>query len=161
MNEDLRSIRVDEFLPYPPSRVWRALTTPDLLAQWLMDNDFKLEIGHSFTFRTIPRPAAKFDGVVHCEVLDFEIEKMLRISWVDPGTENGLNSIVTWRLEPEGHGTRLIMEHEGFDPDNPYQQFGRKTMSKGTRITMRRLAEVLATEAEGSPQGVTRSPLDR
>src|SRR5262249_37620569 len=62
-----RAIRLDEFLAHPPARVWRALTDPDLLARWLMPNDFRPAAGHRFTFRTDPRPG--FDGIVHCEVL--------------------------------------------------------------------------------------------
>jgi uncharacterized protein YndB with AHSA1/START domain len=53
---DSRAVRVDEFLAHPPARVWRALTDPDLLARWLMPNDFRPEVGHTFTFRTDPRP---------------------------------------------------------------------------------------------------------
>ena len=34
-------LRVEEFLPYPKERVWRALTDPDLIARWLMPNDFE------------------------------------------------------------------------------------------------------------------------
>jgi uncharacterized protein YndB with AHSA1/START domain len=143
--EDLTTIRVDEFLPHPPAKVWRGLTDPELMARWLMPGDFKLEVGHRFTLRTAPMPAVRFDGVVHCQVIAFEHERMLRISWVDPGTENGLNSTVTWRLVPEGRGTRLFVEHAGFDPDNPYQQRSRRTMDgRGWRTTARRLGSVLA-----------------
>src|SRR5215470_6773811 len=63
------TIRVEEFLPYPVARVWRALTDAELLARWLMPNDFELELGHRFMFRTAPMPAVGFDGVIHCEVL--------------------------------------------------------------------------------------------
>ncbi|MFG2001587.1 SRPBCC domain-containing protein [Spirillospora sp. NPDC048911] len=128
---DLRTIRVDQFMPHPPERVWRALTDPDLLARWFMPCDFKLEIGHRFTFTTDPRPNVRFQGVCHCEVLEFDEGRMLRYSWTDPGEENGLDSTVTWRLEPEGTGTRLFLEHDGFDPDNPYQRLGRKIMGGG------------------------------
>jgi uncharacterized protein YndB with AHSA1/START domain len=143
---DLTTIRVDEFLPHPPAKVWRALTDPGLMARWLMPGDFKLEVGHRFTLRTGAMPAVRFGGVVHCEVLAFEPERMLRISWVDRGAGNGLDSTVTWRLVPEGRGTRLFVEHDGFDPDNPYQQLGRRIMGdQGWRTTARRLGGLLAT----------------
>jgi uncharacterized protein YndB with AHSA1/START domain len=143
--DDLTAIRVDEFLPYAPAKVWRALTDPELMARWLMPGDFKLEVGHRFTLRTGPMPAVRFGGVVHCEVLAFEPERMLRIRWVDRGTENGLDSTVTWRLVPEGRGTRLFVDHDGFDPDNPYQQLSRRIMGdQGWRGTVRRLGGVLA-----------------
>jgi uncharacterized protein YndB with AHSA1/START domain len=126
---DPRTIRVDEFLPHPPAHVWRALTDPVLLAKWLMPNDFRPVVGHRFTFLTDPRPNVDFDGVVHCEVLVVEPESLLRISW----RGGSLDSTVTWTLESEGRGTRLFLEHDGFDPDDPTQQFSRQIMGSGWR----------------------------
>lgn len=132
MSDDPRVINVDEFLPHPPEKVWRALTEPDLIARWLMPNDFKLEVGHRFTFRGDPIPAAGFGGTGHSEVLEFEPEKMLKIAWrTAPGDPGGLDSTVTFTLEPEGRGTRLFLAHEGFDPDNPCQAAGRRLMGGG------------------------------
>jgi uncharacterized protein YndB with AHSA1/START domain len=139
------AINVDQLLPYSPARVWQALTSPELLARWFMPNDFRLEVGHTFTFQSVPIPSVKFGGTIYCEVLDFEIERRLRISWIDRG-ENGLTSTVIWRLEPEGAGTRLYMTHEGFDPNNPLQQQGHSMMSNGWRSNPRHLAELLAGE---------------
>jgi uncharacterized protein YndB with AHSA1/START domain len=129
---DLRTIRVDEYLPHPPAKVWRALTDSDLMARWLMPNDFKLAIGHAFTFHTEPIPQAGFGGTGHGTVLDFVEEKMLRISWcAAPEDPSGLDSTVTFTLEPEGKGTRLFLVHDGFDPDNPYQLVARRFMGSG------------------------------
>ena len=36
-------LRVEDFLPCPKGRIWRALTDPDLIARWLMPNDFRLQ----------------------------------------------------------------------------------------------------------------------
>ena len=139
------TIRVDQFLSYSPAQVWKALTDPDLIARWLMPNDFQLAIGHHFTFKTVPIPPVQFEGTVYCEVLDYEAELSLRYNWVDRGEENGLNSIVTWRLVPEGEGTHLYLEHEGFDPNHPLQLKGYQMMSQGwSRIVGQRIAEVLA-----------------
>lgn len=126
--DTLRAIRLDQFIAHPPAKVWRALTEPELLARWLMPNDFRLEVGHRFTFTTQPRKQAGFDGIVHCEVLRIEPEKLLKISW-----RGGVRSdwTVTWRLEPEGKGTRLFLDHEGFDPDDEWQQIARRTMGGG------------------------------
>jgi uncharacterized protein YndB with AHSA1/START domain len=63
------AIRTDSFFPHPPEKVWRALTDPELLACWLMPNDFEPWIGHQFTFRTDPVPVHGFDGIVRCETL--------------------------------------------------------------------------------------------
>lgn len=139
---DLTTIRLDQFLPHSPARVWRALTDPGLLGRWLMPNDFVPVVGHRFTFQARPMPALRFDGVVHCEVLAIEPERLLRISWVGGG-ENRLSSTVTWLLRPEGAGTRLFLEHAGFDPDDPLQQIARRAMGGGWRPIMRALASVL------------------
>jgi uncharacterized protein YndB with AHSA1/START domain len=138
------AIQVDEFLSHPPDRVWRALTDPARLARWLMPNDFAPVVGHRFTFRTEPVPGTGFDGVVQCEVLDVQPERLLRISWA---SSNGLDTTVTWRLEPEGAGTRLFLDHEGFDPDRPADQLARRIMDGGWRSNVLRAlhAELDAT----------------
>jgi uncharacterized protein YndB with AHSA1/START domain len=133
MSEDRTSIHVDEYLAHPPARVWRALTDPDLLGRWLMRNDFRPVVGHRFTFTTDPVPGTDFDGVVRCEVLAIEPERLLRISWAG-GSD--LATTVTWRLVPEGRGTRLFLDHEGFDPDSAAQQFARQIMGGGWRSRM-------------------------
>ena len=141
---DSSTIHADQFLPYTPAQVWKALTNPDLLARWLMPNDFQLAVGHHFTFQTTPLPNVKFGGTAYCEVLDFEPERWLRISWADRGEENGLNSIVIWRLEPEGNGTHLFLEQAGFDPNHQVQQLGYQMMSKGWSRILPRIGEALA-----------------
>jgi uncharacterized protein YndB with AHSA1/START domain len=127
-----QAITVDEFLPHPPATVWRAITEPELIARWLMPNDFKLEVGHKFTFQGFPIPAAGFGGTGHSEVLGFEPEKMLRIAWrAAPDDLSTLDSTVTFTLAAEGTGTRLILVHEGFDPGDPYQSAAQRIMSGG------------------------------
>jgi uncharacterized protein YndB with AHSA1/START domain len=139
--DDPRTIRLDEFLPHPTGSVWRALTEPELLAKWLMPNDFQPAVGHRFTFRTDPMPAANFDGTVHCEVLALEPGRMLRIAWRGG---NGVDTTVTWTLAAEGTGTRLFLVHDGFDPDDPAAQFARRGMGAGWRSSkFRRMAECL------------------
>lgn len=139
--DDLTAIHVDEFLPHPAPRVWRALTDPELIAKWLMPNDFKAVVGHRFTFTTDPVPQVEFDGTVHCEVLEIEPERLLRIAWRGGPT---LSTTVTWTLVPEGTGTRLFLVHEGFDPDSPYEQLARKAMGGGWPGIARALTRCLA-----------------
>lgn len=145
MTDDPRAIYVEEFLPHPPEKVWRALTEPDLIARWLMPaDDFKLEVGHKFTFHGFPIPPAGFGGTGHSEVLGFEPEKMLKIAWrAAPDDLSSLDSTVTFTLEPEGHGTRLFLAHEGFDPDDPYQSTSRRLMSGGWKGPLAKIAEVI------------------
>ncbi|WP_433534691.1 SRPBCC family protein [Micromonospora sp. CA-249363] len=132
------TIRVDQFLPHPPAKVWRALTDPDLIARWLMETDFVPVVGHRFTFRTAPRPG--FDGVVHCEVLDLDPQRLLRWSW----RGGSLDTVVTWTLAAESRGTRLFLEHSGFDPDDPLQQRTYALLDGGWRSHVwRRLTTVL------------------
>jgi uncharacterized protein YndB with AHSA1/START domain len=133
--DDLTTIRVDQFLPHPPAKVWRALTEPDLVAKWLMPGDFQLRVGHRYTMQAVAVPATGFSGTVAAEVLAFEPEKLLCIGWrdADPASESDADWTVTWTLEPEGRGTRLFLEHAGFDPDNPVQQRARGIMGGGWR----------------------------
>ncbi|MDH2429419.1 SRPBCC domain-containing protein [Sphaerisporangium sp. TRM90804] len=145
-DDDPTTLRVDQFLPHPPAKVWRALTEPELLAQWMMPGDFRLEVGHRYTMQGVAIPATGFSGTVQAEVLAFEIGKMLSISWQDAAPQPGDHAdwTITWTLHPEGRGTRLFLLHEGFDPDDPRQQLSRTIMNGGWRTgVIRALATVL------------------
>jgi len=104
----MRDIHLEVIYPDPVGVVWEALTDPKLLADWLMQNDFRAEVGHAFSFVTEPAPG--FDGVVRCKVLEIEPERRLRYSWVGGGQDTQ----VTWELEPHGRGTRVTLTHSGF-----------------------------------------------
>lgn len=134
-DDDLTTIRVDQFLPHPPGKVWRALTEPELLAQWQMpgSGNFRLEVGHRYTMTSVPRPNTNFSGTVDVQVLAFEPERMLRVRWVDADPANPADWTITWTLEQEGRGTRLFLVHEGFDPDDPAQMRARTIMDGGWR----------------------------
>jgi uncharacterized protein YndB with AHSA1/START domain len=115
------TIRAEHVFPHPPSRVWAALTDPAKLARWLMPNDFRAQVGAHFTFDTGQW------GLVQCEVLALEPQRLLRISWRNPV----IDTTVTWTLSPEGDGTRLLLEHAGFDLDDPRQRFAFDGMKGG------------------------------
>ena len=104
-----RTIRRTVRYPHPPSRVWAALTSSAALAKWLMPNDFRPEVGHEFTFRTEPAPG--FDGIVHCKVLEMQTERRMLWSW----RGGPIDTIVEFRLEPDGNGTTLHFEQRGFE----------------------------------------------
>ncbi|MGO4856845.1 SRPBCC family protein [Arthrobacter sp. 2MCAF14] len=145
MSERLTTIEVEEFLPYSPAKVWRALTEPALIARWLMENDFQAIVGHQFQMRGIPVPAVGFSGLVASEVLDVETEKFLRISWRDANSGNSLNSTVTWSITAEDTGTRLSLVHDGFNPDEPTHVASHRIMSGGWRNhVFPRLGQTLA-----------------
>jgi uncharacterized protein YndB with AHSA1/START domain len=59
----MSELRLEATYPHPPERVWQAITDPRALEAWLMPNDFRPVVGHTFTFRTDPAPG--FDGIVH------------------------------------------------------------------------------------------------
>jgi uncharacterized protein YndB with AHSA1/START domain len=111
------SVVVEREIPYPPEKIWRALTQPHLIEEWLMKNDFKPEVDHRF------RLTADWGGV-DCRVMAVEPNKTLAYTW----EAMGLESVVTWTLTPASTGTHLRMEQVGFRPDQEraYQgaQFG-------------------------------------
>ena len=103
------------FFAHPPERVWEYLTKKELIAQWLMENDFEPIVGYKFQFNTKPKIKVGFDGIVYCEVLMVEPFRKLAYSW--KGGSNGritLDSVVTWTLTPKENGTELLLEHRGF-----------------------------------------------
>ncbi|WP_437523976.1 SRPBCC domain-containing protein [Sorangium sp. So ce726] len=108
-----RDLRITREYPHPPELVWRALTDPALIAEWLMQNDFRPELGHRFKLRTDPAPG--FDGIVRCEVLEFDPPTTMRWSW----RGGPIDTVVAFRLEDTlvfgRRGTRLVVEHTGFE----------------------------------------------
>lgn len=128
------AIHCDEFLPYPPARVWEALTDPELHARWWAPGDVKAVVGHRFTLDMGPW------GSQPCEVVEVEVERLLKYSFA----EGSLDTTVTWRLVPEGHGTRLLLEHAGFDLDTPMGRQAHQGMAQGWPSVLRRIAPALA-----------------
>ena len=106
---------VERELPFPPEKIWRALTQPQLLEQWLMQNDFEPVVGHRYNLR------ADW-GVVDCQVLAVEANKTLSCTW----DSLGLKSVVTWTRTPTSTGTHVRMEQSGFPPDQPRYYQGAK-----------------------------------
>ncbi|MGA7974804.1 MAG: SRPBCC domain-containing protein [Pseudolabrys sp.] len=118
MNEaaiETRSVVVEREIPYAPQKIWRALTQPHLIAEWLMKNDFAPVVDHRFNLR------ADW-GVVNCQVLAVEQEKKLTYTW----SALGLESVVTWTLTPTKSGTHLRMEQTGFRVDQTQAYQGAK-----------------------------------
>jgi uncharacterized protein YndB with AHSA1/START domain len=114
---EMRTVVVEREMPHPPEKVWRALTQPHLIEEWLMKTDFQPVVDHRFNLR------ADW-GAVDCQVLAVEPNRTLSYTWV----AYGLESVVTWTLTPTSTGTHLRMEQSGFrqDQQQAYQgaQFG-------------------------------------
>ena len=99
-------------LPHEPEKVWRALTDPALLAEWLLPSvDFKLDPGAAFTFKAPPQPG--WDGDVNCQVLEIEAPRELSYRWV----VGDMDTVVTFTLTPTPSGTRLSLVQSGFRPE--------------------------------------------
>ena len=104
-------ITLERTYPHPVAKVWRALTDPELVSQWLMPTDLVAEEGREFTFRTKPYPG--FDGTVRCRVLRVDVPRELVFSWSGGGLQD---TEVSFRLEAldGGAATRLHFAHTGF-----------------------------------------------
>jgi uncharacterized protein YndB with AHSA1/START domain len=103
---ETRSVIIEREIAFPPEKIWRALTQPHLIAEWLMNNDFSPVVDHRFNFR------ADW-GAVDCQVTAIEPNKTLSYTWA----AYGLESVVTWTLTATRTGTHLRMEQSGFRPD--------------------------------------------
>jgi uncharacterized protein YndB with AHSA1/START domain len=116
---EVRAVVVEREFAFPPEKLWRALTQPHLIEQWLMKNDFKPVVGHSFNLR------GDWGGVLDCEVLAVEPNKTLSYTWdfAHDDAAYNLKSVVTFTLTPTSTGTHLRVEQAGFGPQQR-QAFG-------------------------------------
>ena len=127
---ETRSVVVERDFTHPPEKIWRALTQPHLIEEWLMTNDFKPVVGHVFTLRGDW-------GSVDCHVLSVEPNQELSYTW----SAMGLESVVTWTLTPTPTGTLLRMEQIGFRKD---QQQADQGAGYGWRKFFANLEQTLA-----------------
>jgi uncharacterized protein YndB with AHSA1/START domain len=103
---ETRTVVVEREIPYPPEKIWRALTQPHLIEEWLMKTDFEPVLDRKFNL-------TGDWGAVDCQVLKIQPHTSLSYSWA----AHGLESVVTWTLTPTSKGTNLRMEQKGFRPD--------------------------------------------
>lgn len=136
---DLRTAVVEREFAHSPDKLWRALTQPHLIAEWLMENDFVPEVGHRFQLR------GTWGGVLDCEVLTLEPGRVLAYRWdfdhEDPAY--ALKSVVTLTLTPTPAGTHLRMEQAGFRPEQKQAYGGAQA---GWKDFLERLDAVVARE---------------
>ena len=134
---EVRTVVVEREIAHPPEKLWRALTQPHLIEEWLMKNDFAPDVGHRFKLH------GEWGGVLDCEVLAIEPQKTLSYTWNYAHTDAAfdLQSVVTFTLTPTKAGTHLRMEQTGFRP-------GQKQATGGARVGWQqffaKLDEVLA-----------------
>ena len=134
------SISFEFDLHHPPEKVWRALTDPVLLAEWLLPVfNLQLEPGAAFMFKTQPYPG--WDGVVNCRILEIETHKKLSYAWVVGGGDMALDTVVTFTLKPTPSGSHLSLVQSGFKPEQK-QNFGGARY--GWKLMGGKLVDVLA-----------------
>ena len=135
---DIRTVVIERDIAHPPEKIWRALTEPHLIAEWLMKNDFRPDIGHRFNL------TGEWGGVLDCEVLDIEPHRTLSYSWnfTHDDAAFDLRSVVTFTLTPTAAGTHLRVEQSGFRPEQK-QAFG------GAKLGWQQFLEKLETLVAG------------
>jgi uncharacterized protein YndB with AHSA1/START domain len=112
------ALSFDFDLPHAPEKVWRALTDPTLLSEWLLPAlGLELKPGAEFTFKTQPQPG--WDGVVNCRFIEIEPNHKLSWAWV----VGDIDTVVTFTLTPSASGTQLSVVQSGFKA-NQKQNFG-------------------------------------
>jgi uncharacterized protein YndB with AHSA1/START domain len=140
MSAETRTVVVEREIAHPPEKLWRALTQPHLIAEWLMQNDFAPVVGHRFKL------SGDWGGVLDCEVIEIEPQETLSYTWNyahdDPAY--ALESVVTFTLTPTPAGTHLRMEQSGFRPSQKQALGGAHA---GWNQFMEKLETVLAREA--------------
>ena len=129
---ETRTVVVEREIPHAPEKIWRALTQPHLIEEWLIKNDFQPVVDHKFTLRGDW-------GAVDCQVRTIQQHTTLSYSWA----AHGLESLVTWTLTPTSKGTTLRMEQTGFRPDQEQAYRGAKM---GWGNFFGKLEQVLARE---------------
>lgn len=123
------TITLELELRHSPEKVWRALTEPQLLAEWLLPVlDLKLERGAAFRLQGPQFP--DWDGIVHCKFVEIEPQRKLSYSWAAVG----LDTVVTFTLTPTAAGTHLLLVQSGFTPEQKQAaggaRYGWKMMSE-------------------------------
>lgn len=137
------------FYPNPAKEVWDYLTVPELMAQWLMPNDFKPVKGHAFKFTTKPMPDFNFDGIFYCEVLEVVPLKKLSYSWkFGPGNGSLHDSAVHWTLTEKDNGTELLLIHRGFRGSDELPIFA--AMEAGWLQNMKKILKLINPETNGT-----------
>ncbi len=136
---ETRSVVVEREMPHAPEKLWRALTQPHLIAEWLMRNDFVPAVGHRFKL------SGDWGGVLDCEVLAVEPNRSLSYTWnfAHDDAAYALQSVVTFTLTPSPKGTHLRMEQVGFRPEQKQAFGGAKA---GWQQFFAKLEEVMARE---------------
>jgi uncharacterized protein YndB with AHSA1/START domain len=146
---ETRDIVLDDVFPHAPETIWKALTSAQLIARWLMQpTGFEAVVGNTFTYQT--KPGGNWDGVIHCRVLEVIPNRRLVYAWKGGDERNigygaPLDTVVTWSLTPVEAGTRIQLVHAGFVL--PSNESAYTIMSGGWKKVVRQLDEISGEES--------------
>lgn len=145
LKPETRDIVVEEMFPHSPETIWKVLTTGELIGRWLRMplEGFSPTPGTRFTFQT--KAAGAWDGVIRCQVLDVVQNQTISYSWrggdeANVGYGSRLDTVVTWTIFPDAHGTRLRLVHSGFA--TPRNDSALQTMSNGWKTVVQTIGEI-------------------
>ena len=136
----------------PPERVWRALTTPALLQQWMWAYDWPmtecrmdLRPGGSFLYRYTNRDSGEsfhFEGPI------LEVEAPHRMLHIERfNGDSGAEATVETRLIPAAAGTRMVMTMR-YATAEALEQAMATGMTDGMDITYAKLDGLLAASED-------------
>jgi uncharacterized protein YndB with AHSA1/START domain len=154
LKSDAKKIVVDEVFPHAQEKIWKALTTGELIGRWLMPTTgFEAVKGKRFTFQSTL--AGAWNGIVQCQVLEVTPNERLVYTWKSGHDGNvgygaTLDTVVTWTLSKVGNGTRLRLVHSGFVL--PKNETAFKNMSEGWKQVVRNLETIAAEQDSSKPK---------
>jgi len=133
------TVRVERRFPHPIDKVWRAVTTPEHLAQWFPSPvELDLRPGGAMRF-------AAFEGALGASgtVEAVDPPRRLTFTW---GADR-----LSFELEDDGDGTRFTVVHT-FD-----DRYGAASFATGWEVCLAGLRAVLAGEPPPAPdRGIAR-----
>jgi len=144
-----RGIRKKVWYPDPPESVWVALTDPHAIAEWLMPNTFKAEVGHKFYFQVDPMPMC--EERTECEVIECDPPRRLAYTWLIVWRKQYKKKpepmVVSWTLTPERGGTRLVFEQTPYVGPRPF--LTRLSMNIGWTLMHKRILPKILKNVKG------------
>lgn len=106
-------IRLTMHMEAPPEKVFRALTEPEALNQW-MAKDAKVDLREGGSW-DLGWPAPEGHTGPGMQIVELIPNRKLTISWPDwRGDTSVPTQTVTWELEPADGGTDVTLVHAGF-----------------------------------------------
>lgn len=96
----------------PIEKVWKALTDKNEMQSWYFNiQGFEAEVGKSFDFY---EPGEEKKYLHRIEILEIIENQKLKHTWFYPSFSDQ-KTLVTWELEVDGDGTKVILTHEGIN----------------------------------------------